>query len=106
MKTVTSVDEAIEVIEECKPDVLISDICMQDKHGYWLIRFIRIKEALQGEFLPAVALTSSAYPQARIKAFNAGFWEFILKPFEPDELLAEVAKLTRLRYSFRKNSAA
>ena len=78
---------------------------MQDKDGYCLIRFIRIKEALQGGFIPAVALTSSAYLEARIKAFNAGFQEFILKPFEPEQLLAEVAKLTRLRYLFRKNSA-
>jgi CheY-like chemotaxis protein len=99
VKTVTSVDQAIEAIEESKPDVLISDICMQGKDGYSLIRSIRRKEAKIGGFLPALALTGYVYPQARTKAFEAGFQELILKPFDPDKLVAEVAKLTRLRYS-------
>lgn len=99
VKTCRSVDEAIEAIEESKPDVLISDICMQGKDGYSLIRSIRLKEALEGGFLPALALTGYAYPQARTKAFEAGFQELILKPFDADKLVAEVAKLTRLRYS-------
>jgi CheY-like chemotaxis protein len=99
VKTVTSVDEAIEAIEESKPDVLISDICMQGKDGYSLIRSIRLKEAFEGGFLPALALTGYAYPQARTKAFEAGFQELILKPFDADKLVAEVAKLTPLRYS-------
>jgi CheY-like chemotaxis protein len=99
VKTVTSVDEAIEAIEESKPDVLISDICMQGKDGYSLIRSIRLKEVLEGGFLPALALTGYAHPQARTKALEAGFQELILKPFDADQLVAEVAKLTRLRYS-------
>jgi hypothetical protein len=37
----------------------------------------------------------SAYPQARTKAFEAGFQQLI---FDPDKLVAEVAKLTRVRY--------
>ncbi|MBW4573450.1 MAG: response regulator [Tolypothrix carrinoi HA7290-LM1] len=99
VKTVTSVDQAIEAIEESKPDVLISDICMQGKDGYSLIRSIRRKEAKIGGFLPALALTGYAHPQVRAKAFEAGFQELIFKPFDPDKLVAEVAKLTRLRYS-------
>jgi len=99
VKTCSSVDEAIEAIEESKPDVLISDICMQGKDGYSLIRSIRRKEAKIGGFLPALALTGYVYPQARTKAFEAGFQEVIFKPFDPDQLVAEVAKLTRLRYS-------
>lgn len=106
VKTATSVDEALEVIEEWQPDVLISDICMQDKDGYFLIRSIRIKEALIGGYLPAIALTGSAYPEARSKALNAGFAKLIFKPFEADQLVAEVAKLTRLRYLFAKNHVA
>jgi CheY-like chemotaxis protein len=93
-KTVTSVDEAIEAIEEWKPDVVISDIGMPDKDGYSLVRSIRNKEASIGGFLPAVALTSYAYPEDSSEAFNAGFQSVIRKPFEPDELVAVVAKLT------------
>jgi CheY-like chemotaxis protein len=94
VNTAGSVDEAIEVIEEWKPDILISDISMPDKDGYSLIRSIRIKEAEVGGFLPAVALTGCVFPENRNLVSNAGFQMFILKPFDFEELVAVVAKLT------------
>lgn len=94
VKTAGSVDEAIEVIEEWKPDVLISDINMPNKDGYSLIRSIRIKEAEVGGFLPAVAVTGGVLPENRSLAFNSGFQMFILKPFYSEELITVVAKLT------------
>ncbi|MEH1768867.1 response regulator [Nostoc sp.] len=93
-KTATSVDEAIEAIEEWKPDIVISDIGMPDKDGYSLVTSIRNKEASMGGFLPAVALTSYAYQEDIREAIDAGFQEVIRKPFEPDELVAVVARLT------------
>jgi CheY-like chemotaxis protein len=91
-KIAGSVDEAIEIIEEWQPDVLISDICMKEKDGYSLIRSIREKDELEGTFLPAVVLT--AYAENRVEALEAGFQDVILKPFEPDELVAQLAKLS------------
>ncbi|KYC38425.1 histidine kinase [Scytonema hofmannii PCC 7110] len=93
VNTASSVDEAIEVIEEWKPDILISDISMPNKDGYSLIRSIRIKEAEVGGFLPAVAITGCVFPENRSLAFNAGFQMLIIKPFDSEELVAVVAKL-------------
>ena len=92
VKITTSVDEAIKMMEEWQPDVLISDICMKEKDEYSLIRSIREKDKLEGTFLPAVVLT--AYPEKRVEALEAGFQDVILKPFELDELVAQVAKLS------------
>ena len=94
VQTAASVDEAIKVIEEWTPDILSSDISMPNKDGYSLIQSIRIKEAQSGGFLPAVALTSYLFAENRRLAFNAGFQMFITKPFDSDELVAVVAKLT------------
>lgn len=94
VKTAVSVDEAIEVIEEWKPDILLSDISMPKKDGYSLIRSIRIKEAEVGGFLPAVAVTGCVFAENRRQAFNAGFQMFIPKPYDCDELVTVVAKLT------------
>jgi CheY-like chemotaxis protein len=96
IKTATSVDNAIQAIEEWKPDVVISDISMPGKDGYSLIRFMRNKEANSGGFIPAIALTSYVYPEGFITAMDAGFQEVICKPFEADELIATVANLARL----------
>jgi CheY-like chemotaxis protein len=95
VRTAVSVDEAIEVIQAWKPDVLISDICMPGKDGYSLIRSIRSFEAVEGGFLPAVALTGYVFPEDYIQAFNAGFQMCLSKPFDPDELVAIVAQLAK-----------
>ncbi|MBW4566103.1 MAG: response regulator [Mojavia pulchra JT2-VF2] len=95
VKTATSVDNAIQVIEQWKPDVVISDIGMPGKDGYSLIRFIRNKEANCGGFLPAVALTSYVYPEYLNEAMDAGFQSVICKPFELYELVATVAYLAQ-----------
>ncbi|MEH1801379.1 MAG: response regulator [Nostoc sp.] len=94
-KSAISVDEAIEAIEEWKPDIVLSDIAMPYKDGYSLIRSIRQKEVLEGGFLPAVAITSYVHTEVLIKVINAGFQELIPKPFEADELVAILVKLTR-----------
>jgi CheY-like chemotaxis protein len=93
--TTQSVDEALKTIEEWKPDVLISDICMPDKDGYSLIRFIRNQEAKQGGFLPAIAVTGYACLESGSEVLKAGFQAFFCKPFDPDKLVATVAKLTQ-----------
>ncbi|MEH2139093.1 response regulator [Nostoc sp.] len=93
-KVAVSADEAIEVIKIWKPNILISDIAMPGKDGYSLIRSIRNKEALEGGFLPAVALTSYTYDECLSKVINAGFQELIPKPFEVDELVEILVKLT------------
>ncbi|MDF5730506.1 MAG: response regulator [Rhizonema sp. PD38] len=94
VKTAVSVNKALEVIEKWKPDILISDISMPSKDGYSLIRSIRIKEAQVGGFLPAVALTACLSLENSRQAFKAGFQMFIPKPFDSDELVEVVAKLT------------
>lgn len=98
VETAASVNEAIEVIEKWKPDILISDISMPEKDGYSLIRSIRIKEAEVGGFLPAVAITGCMFLENSRLAFNAGFQMFIPKPFDSDELVEVVAKLTGRTY--------
>lgn len=95
VKTASSVDEAVEVMEKWQPDVLISDISMPSKNGYSLISYIRSKEAKKGGYLPAIALTGYLYPEYCNKALEAGFDKVICKPFDPDELIASVAKLAQ-----------
>ena len=94
VKTAVLVDEAIKVIQEWNPDVLISEINLQHKDGRMLIRSIRIKEVETGGFLPAIALTCCAFPFDYIQAIQAGFQRLIPKPFDPNELVAVVATLT------------
>jgi len=88
--------EAYEVLEELKPDMIISDIGMPGEDGYTFIRNIRAREAQERqEWKPAIALTAHARIEDRLKALSAGYQAHVPKPVEPAELVAVIASLVR-----------
>ncbi|MFI5325349.1 MAG: ATP-binding protein [Candidatus Rokuibacteriota bacterium] len=91
--TAGSAAEALRAVEECRPDVLVSDIGMPDMDGYELLRRIRALGSPPGGHLPAIALTAFARSEDRTRALRAGFLAHVAKPVEPSELLATVASV-------------
>ena len=91
-----SVIEALEVITWWKPNILISNIAMPIEDGYSLIRQVR-NLALHVRHIPAIAMTTLASSKVSALALNAGFSTCIMKPFDPDELVAVALKLARDR---------
>lgn len=91
--TATSTREALEVLQEWKPDVLISDIGMPGEDGYSLIRKVRALEPERGGRIPAVALTGYAGPEERVRLLSAGYQIHVTKPVELDELVIVIAGL-------------
>ena len=92
VEAVGSVRGALNVFDGFRPDVLVSDIGMPDEDGYALIRHVRARE-VDGGHLPAIALTGyvSSEESARLRA--AGFQIHLLKPVEPDAIVAAIASL-------------
>ena len=90
---VGSAREALEVLEDFKPDVLLSDLRMPDEDGYTLIRRIRALDSGAGA-LPAIALTGLAHPEDRRRALTAGYQSFVPKPVEVDELAAVIRRVS------------
>jgi two-component system CheB/CheR fusion protein len=93
--TVSSAREALSALNEAanQYDVLISDIGMPEKDGYWLIRQVRSLSVETGRQIPAVALTAYASEVDRQRAIEAGFQTHMAKPVEPVELALLVADL-------------
>jgi PAS domain S-box-containing protein len=89
-----SMDEALQVFVEFKPDVLLSDIGMPEHDGYELIA--RVRTLPNGRSVAAVALTALARAEDRTRALRAGFQMHIAKPVESAELVAVVRNLTAL----------
>ena len=85
--------EALTILEEWHPDVIISDIEMPVMNGFEFIRNVRSHKALAN--IPAVALTAYARVEDRLRALASGFHMHLAKPAEPAELLAVVASLTK-----------
>jgi PAS domain S-box-containing protein len=89
----TSAADALELLQQWKPDLLLSDIAMPDKNGYWLIAQVRELEKARGGRIPAVALTAYARVEDRARVLMAGFDMFVPKPVYLPELLATLASL-------------
>jgi signal transduction histidine kinase/ActR/RegA family two-component response regulator len=95
VRTCASGAEALAVLEELEPDVLISDIGMPGEDGYALIRKVRAWEAAhERKPVPAVALTAYARVEDRLQALKAGYNMHIPKPVEPAELAVVIASLS------------
>jgi CheY-like chemotaxis protein len=88
VRTVSSAEEALGVLADFSPHVLISDLAMPRHDGYALMLAIRENESRTGApRLPAIALTAHSREQERRKAIASGFDAVVSKPIESGELL-------------------
>jgi CheY-like chemotaxis protein len=88
--TCESADEARDVIERVRPDVIVSDIGMPGENGYAFIRSVRARDEHR---IPALALTGFASRQDAEEALRAGFDEHLAKPVRTDVLVAKLREL-------------
>jgi CheY-like chemotaxis protein len=88
----SSVREAVEVLPEARPDVLVSDLGMPDQDGFDLIRHLR-DHGHDATALPAVALTAFVQKDDARLALLAGFQVHVPKPVDPHVLTSVIARL-------------
>jgi PAS domain S-box-containing protein len=94
--TAGSATDALQLVTEEAPDVIISDIGMPEEDGYEFIRKVRMLPSKNGAKIPAVALSAYARAEDRKRALLAGYQMHITKPVEPSELVAIVSSLASL----------
>jgi CheY-like chemotaxis protein len=85
--------EALGIMPQLQPNLLLSDIGMPEVDGYMLMRQIRAMPAELGGKIPAIALTAYAAEVDYQQAIAAGFDQHITKPVEPAKLLRAIANL-------------
>jgi len=93
VRTCSSAIAALDIVQEWRPDVLVSDIEMPEEVGYTLIRKVRALDADHGGKIPAVALTAYGRIQDRSVSLTAGYNIHVPKPADPAELTALIAGL-------------
>jgi CheY-like chemotaxis protein len=90
---VGTADEALAGLGCTRPDVLLSDLEMPGKGGYWLIGQVRALPSQSGGATPAAALTGLIGPEHRASVLRAGFQFHIEKPVQLRALIGVVAIL-------------
>ncbi len=94
--TATQGREAINLLETELPDLIICDVMMPEMDGYAFIEQIRQDSRL--EWLPVIFLSAKGQSQDRIKGLNKGADVYLTKPFEPDELVAQIQSTLNRTY--------
>jgi DNA-binding response OmpR family regulator len=88
-----NVEEAIGILESdnSKIEAILTDINMTSGlDGYDLIRYVK-----KNTFIPTMVVSSNEQSSDRVHAFKLGADDYIVKPFNPEELKIRLHKLLR-----------
>jgi DNA-binding response OmpR family regulator len=86
---------ALDQIRRLQPAAVILDAMMPVLDGFEALRRIRAEGALDG--IAVVMLTALKREQDVVSALQLGAADYLAKPFNPDELVARIARLVPVR---------
>jgi len=86
----TNGKEAVDLIEDNKPDMILTDIMMPFISGLEVISHVRNKLEMK---TPIVVFSSAGQEEMVLSAFNLGATDFMSKPFSPNELIIRIKRL-------------
>jgi len=92
--------KALQQLQQGPVDLIISDVLMPQMDGYQLCCQVRGNERQKD--IPIILLTAKAASENRIEGLEIGADEYLIKPFEPKELLARVKNLIDMRRKLRE----
>ena len=91
--TTPSGDEALILIDEIEPDLVILDWMIEGLSGIEICR--RLRRSRSTERLPIIMLTARGEEDDRVRGLETGADDFVSKPFSPKELVARASALLR-----------
>lgn len=88
--------EGLALFERNTPDLVVSDVMMPEMDGFEFCR--RLRATRLGQLVPFIFLSSRGEVEDRIHGHDMGADDYLIKPFEPRELVAKIeAQLERSR---------
>ncbi len=84
-RTASDGDEAVQMMKEWSPDLLITDLRMPNMDGLELCRQVRATSQI-----PIIVLSVRGEERIKVEALDAGADDYVTKPFSTNELLARV----------------
>ncbi|MEB3274163.1 MAG: response regulator transcription factor [Prochlorothrix sp.] len=84
---------ALEILDTVTPDMIICDVMMPEMDGYTFVQ--RVRQDSRFSWIPILFLSAKGQSQDRIKGLQTGADVYMVKPFEPEELVAQVESSLR-----------
>lgn len=92
VKTASNGRDAVKLLDEFKPALVVSDVMMPFVNGLELVK--QIKDRFSKE-VKVILLTSLGQEDTVMKAFDLGADDFMTKPFSPTELTLRIKRLLK-----------
>lgn len=80
--------EALEMLENSVPDMIICDVMMPEMDGYEFVKHVRQDNRMNR--IPVLFLSAKGQSGDKVKGLHEGADFYMVKPFEPEELVAQV----------------
>jgi DNA-binding response OmpR family regulator/two-component sensor histidine kinase len=93
-------EEGLSIAQKRIPDIIVSDIMMPVMDGVTLIKNLRVDE--RTSHIPIILLTARDDAEMKVRGFEMGAEQYLVKPFEIDELSARIKSLLGQRERLRK----
>jgi len=90
VSTASNGEEALEMVSNRQPDLVILDVMMPRLDGFTTCERIR-----QFSSVPIIMLTAKGEEQDRVRGLNVGADDYVVKPFSATELIARVRAVLR-----------
>lgn len=81
-------DEALEMADRVRPDLILLDVNMPRKDGYEVCRILRLRQNMA--HTRVIMLTAKGQTLEKKKGLEVGADEYVTKPFSADELLQTI----------------
>ncbi len=94
--TASNGKEALEIIAQNKPHLILTDIPMPEMDGLKLIK--RLRQDPTTAFIPVIVLSQKTAPEEKLRAFELGADDYIFKPVLVEELLYRIKAVLRRTY--------
>jgi class 3 adenylate cyclase len=101
LNVATSGQQALDLLERVRPDLILLDIMMPGIDGFETCR--RIKASTQWREIPIIFLTAKTDTADIVRGFEVGAVDYVAKPFNTHELLARVRTHLALDHLHREN---
>jgi len=93
--------EALEIIPEFRPDLILLDIMMPGMDGYEVCR--KIREEKPYRFIKIIMVSAKTMIDDRLKGYQVGADDYITKPFDKEELEAKIRVFSQLKHEEELN---
>ena len=97
-------EKGLQLAEELIPDLIVSDIMMPKMDGYDLCK--ELKSNIKTNHIPVILLTAKAAIENKLEGLEIGADDYLIKPFNTEELKARVKNLIQIRQKMREKFQA